>query len=140
MMNTIPDYVQGNLEVWAQDDRQSSTAPRVTKEQARIDWRKTAHVIHNQVRAFNPWPVASTSFRGDPLKIWRTEKTNRFTKNVEMLCHPGRTCQSGDGGIIVECGEGTFLLLRELQIAGRKRISAVEFRNGIRLLEGEVLE
>ena len=140
MMDTIPDYVRGDLEVWAQDDRQSSTAPRITKKQARIDWRETAHVIHNQVRALNPWPVALTSFRGGILKVWRTEKTNRPPENVEILRHPGRTCRSGDGGIIVECGKGTFLLLKELQIAGRKRISAAEFRNGIRLLEGEILE
>jgi len=107
-------------------------ARKIDKAETTIDWRGEALAIERQVRAFNPAPVARTTWRGDPLMIWRAQSSE----------HPdavaGRVIDSGAKGIVVGCGEGALRLL-ELQRAGGKRLSAADFLRGCSLQAGETL-
>jgi methionyl-tRNA formyltransferase len=108
-----------------QDPAQATYAPLLVKEDGLIDWSRPAAAIHNQVRGLQPWPGAYTTFRGQPLQIWRTRVV---PPSSASSLRPW----------IVPCGEGALELL-EVQLQGRKRISAADFANGQRLTENDKL-
>jgi methionyl-tRNA formyltransferase len=115
-----------------QDDAQATYAPILKKEDGAISWDWSASAIHNRVRGLVPWPGAHTRFRGQLLHIWRArvaDGRSAFPPG-QVLAGPGFRVASGDGGIIE---------LLEVQIEGRKRMSAEAFANGQRLRENETL-
>jgi methionyl-tRNA formyltransferase len=117
-----------------QDENQVTWAPRITKDLAMISWEKNSLAIHNQIRAMNPWPGASTDFRGERLLIWRSflvEANSNFNQS------PGTFWGVSDNGIRVQCGEGTALDIMELQAPAKKRVSGREFANGMHVQAGE---
>ncbi|HTT36711.1 MAG TPA: methionyl-tRNA formyltransferase [Burkholderiales bacterium] len=107
-------------------------ARKIEKSEALIDWRLDAVSIDRQVRAFNPVPVANTTWRGEPLRIWsaRVEEHPRP--------EPGRIMEVSAQSVIVGCGHGA-LALRELQRAGGKRLPAADFLRGSWMDPGEML-
>jgi len=133
LIDTIPKYVSGTLLPYPQDSCLASYASRLQKEQAGIDWGKTAYDVHNQIRAFNPWPVASSTLRGQALKIWRSS----VGSSSQSAAGPGQILNIDRQGITVACGEATSLLLEELQLAGRNRNQAFDLANGLKLKVGE---
>jgi methionyl-tRNA formyltransferase len=135
LLETIPKYESGALVPYPQDERLASFAPRITKEQAPVDWEKPASLIHNQVRAFNPWPVASSALRGQVVKIWRSLVAPPSTSGGT----PGQIVSIDREGVTVRCGESTNVLLTELQLAGRNRHRASDLANGLQLKTGERL-
>ena len=107
-------------------------APRVTREQGRIDWQPPAEEIERLVRAFAPAPSAFTTWDGKVLKVHRAR-----------LAHgtggpPGRVLAAGPGGVVVAAGTGALALL-ELQLEGRRRLGVAEFLAGQRLSPGACL-
>ena len=92
---------------------------------------QTAESIHNLVRGFQPWPGAHTTFRGQMLHVWRSRVTGSGDRAA-----PGRIASVKP--LAVTCGEGGLELL-DVQLEGRKRISAADFANGQRLIENEIL-
>ncbi len=115
-----------------QDSAQATHAPILKKEDGAIDWTRRAQAVHNRVRGLQPWPGAYTTFRGQTLNIWKS----LVTPGVLPAASPGRI--AGIKPLLVACGEG-LLELQEVQIEGRKRISAVDFANGQRLTQNEFL-
>jgi methionyl-tRNA formyltransferase len=121
-----------------QDSAQATYAPILKKEDGLIDWRQSAHAIHNLVRGLQPWPGAYTAFRGQTLNIWKSGA------GLPACALPPRETSDLPGGIrsikplLIACGAG-FLELHEVQLEGRKRISAADFANGQRLSENEAL-
>ena len=109
------------------------SAPLLKKEDGMIDWGKPALSIHNQVRGLQPWPGAQTDFRGGTLHLW---KTRMHGAAVTAGRAPGRFVSMKP--LMVACGEGALELL-EVQLEGRKRISAADFANGQRLTENDRL-
>jgi len=107
-------------------------ANKVEKREAMIDWSREAVQIERQVRAFNPVPVASTSLRGAPLRVWRASAV------PQRHDAPGRVIEAANTGILVACGSGA-LLLQELQRAGSKPLSAADFLRGVPVVCGEIL-
>jgi len=133
LLDTIPKYVSGELSPYPQDDCLASYAPRIGKEQAAVDWAKPAKTLHDQIRAFNPWPVATTSLRSDAVKIWRSS----VAEPAGAGSKPGEISGIDRQGITVQCGDSTSLLLTELQLAGRNRNRASDVANGLKLKVGE---
>jgi methionyl-tRNA formyltransferase len=120
----------GQIHAVPQSDQGVSYANKIEKHEAIIDWCHPAMLIERQVRAFNPSPVTSTSWRGERLRVWRA-------RAVQEDGTPGRI-EGTDGGILVGCGSGT-LLIQELQRAGGKPMSAADFLRGVVLAPGEIL-
>jgi len=120
------------LEASPQDDSAASYAPKLAREDARIDWTGEAAVIDRAVRAFDPVPGAQTSLDGAPLKIWKCAALpGRFGA-------PGTVVEAGPNGIVIACGEGA-LLVGALQRAGGRRMDASAFLAGHRLAIGSRL-
>ena len=101
-------------------------AAKISKTEARIDWRAAAAVISRQVRAFNPWPVAETLFAGEPLRIH-----DAYVPQVGVgaaAAAPGAWLGLDGDALRVACGAGELWVTR-LQRAGRKVVAAREFAN-----------
>ena len=99
-----------------------SYAHKIEKAEAAIDWRLPAAVIERRLRAFDPFPGASSVLAGETIKVWRA-----------LPCagsgRPGEVLAVGEAGVEVACGEGA-LLLTELQRAGGKRLPAAAYLSG----------
>jgi methionyl-tRNA formyltransferase len=116
-----------------QDPAQATWAPLLKKEDGAIDWSQPAASIHNRIRGLQPWPGAQTSFRGVPLHIWKSRVSG---KGRPEACPTGSIISTKP--LLVATGDGALELL-EVQLEGRKRISAADFVNGQRITENEVL-
>ncbi len=116
-----------------QNNAEATLAPILSKLDSVIDFTWPAQKIHNRARGFYPWPGVATTFRDQPLRLWQTRVHNEF-KNSQ----PGQIV-SAKGPLLVACSDGSILELLEVQQEGRKRLSGVDFRNGLRINENETL-
>jgi methionyl-tRNA formyltransferase len=113
-----------------QDEAAATYTRQIKKEDALIDWSSDAAVIERMTRAYDPWPVARTTLKGEPLMIWRA-RADTATTSAES---PGSVVALKPVPV-VQCGSGRLALL-EVQAAGRKRMSASDFFNGRRIAIG----
>jgi len=103
------------------------------KSESTINWQQSAEAISKQIRAFNPFPVASSSFRGEVCKIWYA--TNRPVASAFSNAKSGEIVALG-AQLTVACGEG-LLDIAELQMPGGKRQTAQQFIQGRHVQLGE---
>lgn len=127
---------QGDLTPQKQDHSQSCYAPLISKEMGAIDFSQTAVRIDRLIRGLTPWPSAYTGLRGRQLKIWKA--VPEAEKDVSGHV-PGEILSVEKDSVTVAAGEGAIRLL-ELQMEGKKRMSAHDFLLGVRLEPGEVLK
>ena len=147
MVDTLLGLDQGSIQSIPQDHQQATYAPLIRKEDYGLDWTREAIALHNQVRGF--YPNCMTTFRDQPLKIIATVPLNgdRASLPPELQQYEGLDSPDAPGtvvellknqGAIVQTGEGR-LLLKEVQMAGKRSQSGWDFVNGTRLQVGEVL-
>jgi methionyl-tRNA formyltransferase len=113
----------------------ASLAPRLHKEQGRIDWADGADSIDRLVRAFTPWPGAFTFFCGQRLIIRSGSPQTPPSPPVQ----PGRVAALRREGIVVGCGGGSAYLIERLQRENKKEMAAADFLRGTRIEVGERL-
>jgi methionyl-tRNA formyltransferase len=104
-----------------QDNTRVTYAPKLKREDGRIDWSEPADVIERKIRAFNPWPGAFTKLDGANLKIFSASI-------VDLSGKPGEILGSGRE-LVIAAGERA-LSLEEVQLEGKRRMSATEFLRG----------
>ena len=97
-------------------------AEKIGKAEAQLDWSLPAEVLHRKIRAFNPFPGASTLAEGEALKIWQAQL-------ADGAGAPGDVLAADADGVRIACGSGA-LLATQLQAAGGKRLAAREFLAG----------
>ena len=111
-------------------------AHKIEKAESEIDWSLPAHVIGQRIRAFDPFPGASTALQGEAIKVWGYEIDSCSRLSNERC---GQILASGPEGVTVACGEGGALRLTTLQRAGGKRLPVADFLRGFPLPVGQVL-
>ncbi len=138
LLDTLIKWENREITPIPQDDREASYAPLIKKTDYVLDWSKSAIALHNQIRGF--FPNCTTTFRGQFLKILASvpqetiDSTQFPNPNV-----PGTIVDIVKGtGAAIQTGSG-ILLLKEVQLAGKKPQSGGDFVNGNRLTVGEVL-
>jgi methionyl-tRNA formyltransferase len=136
IVETLCALERGNLAPRPQKQADASYAPRLKREDGRIDWKLTAQQIDCRIRGFAPWPGAFTSFRGQLCHIWGRPAPSPGSAPSAPAAGPG-TILAGGTDLDIACGSGTILRIEAVQLEGRKRISAREFMNGARLASGE---
>ncbi len=124
---------EGTATLTAQDEGQVTYVKQINKEDAQIDWSRSAQEIDRMVRAYVPWPVAYTSLDGKQLRLFKTKvlADSHGGKPGEVV-HVGRT------SLEVACGEGSLSLL-EVQVQGKKPMPVASFLNGARLSPGQMV-
>ncbi|MBL7183319.1 MAG: methionyl-tRNA formyltransferase [Anaerolineae bacterium] len=133
MMDTLPRWLAAEIEPQPQDHSQATYCRIIAKEDGLIDWSHSAVEIWRRSRAYYPWPGAYTYWRGKLLKVLRADALPQWSGEGE----PGRV-MALDEGLAVATGEGA-LLLREVQLAGKRALSAQDFARGQRDFVGSVL-
>ena len=118
-----------------QDDSQATLAPKLTKAQGQIRWSMPAAQIARLVRATVPWPGAATTWRGQPLKVWRAAAGS---VQGASAAPPGTVVQVTADAVKVATGDGILEIL-DIQPAGRRRMSVKEFLAGHPIDVGERL-
>jgi methionyl-tRNA formyltransferase len=108
-------------------------AHKIEKAEGRIDWSLDAAAIVRRIRAFDPFPGASTEAGGETIKCWAAQQRPRAVDAA-----PGTVLAADADGIAVAAGEGT-VVLTELQRAGGKRLPAADFLRGFALQRGQRL-
>jgi methionyl-tRNA formyltransferase len=137
MAETLRGLAAGTLAAQPQDHSQASLAPMLKKEDGRIDWQLSAHQIYNRMRGFAPWPGAYTDFRGQTCKLWGEPVTPPNNLPASKDNSPPGTLLTAADELYVCCGSQSLLRVLFVQLEGRKRISAAEFRSGFRLTTHE---
>ncbi|UCB57620.1 MAG: methionyl-tRNA formyltransferase [Candidatus Omnitrophota bacterium] len=117
-----------------QDEARSSFAPKLKKKDGLINWKNEAFKIHNQIRGMQPWPCAFTYLDKKLLKIWQSEvvKGKRGNQCGEI------TEIDAKRGILVQTGKDN-ILITNLQLEGKRRMSALEFIAGHKIKTGQKL-
>lgn len=131
MIETLNELQAGSIHPRAQDDSQATLAPILKKEDGIIDFSRSADEIFNRLRGFQPWPGASTKFRGKNLQIARALPGNENVPQSELLIAGTR--------LLAGCGGNTSLELLEVQLEGKNRSTARDFIHGYRPKSGEKL-
>lgn len=153
LLETLLKLEVQEIEATAQDDSQATYAPLIQNSDYQIDWSRSAMDIHNQIRGF--FPNCVTSFRGQSLKVMATvpmgaeywselppelkKLEKSWSSESEVSGSVGEVVKLIKGlGPVLQTGAG-WLLLWQVQLAGKKAVSGWDFANGTRLAVGEVL-
>lgn len=132
LLDSIPAYLQGKISPRPQDQAQATMTRLVAKEDGKIKWDTSATYIERMVRAYQPWPSAFTTYRGEQLKILSAAVLDHHAPEI-----PGTVLQIGKD-IGVATGK-KILLLHQVQLAGKRAMSAGEFARGQREFVGSHL-
>lgn len=130
----LPLLEKGKLTPEKQDDSQSCYAPLIEKNMGEIDFSKTAAEVDRLIRGMTPWPSAYTGCRGRQLKIWKAVPDTEKDVSGHV---PGEILSVEKDSVTVATGKGA-LRLSELQIEGKKRMTAHDFLLGVKLEPGEI--
>jgi methionyl-tRNA formyltransferase len=121
LLESLRTLAKGSAPPIPQDDALVTYAPRLKREDGRIDWSEPAEIIERKIRAFNPWPGAFMKINGRSLKI--------FSASVADLSgEPGEILRS-ENELVIAAGKDA-LSLREVQLEGKRRMSVSEFLRG----------
>jgi methionyl-tRNA formyltransferase len=128
LVEELPRFLRGELSATAQPSEGMTYAPMIKKEDGALDFRKPAAELERRMRAFTPWPGCFTRFSDALLKVHRAEVAMGDGE-------PGQILTADAEGIEVACGEGSLNLL-EVQLEGKRRMSAEDFLHGRMLMPG----
>ena len=136
LIKTLNKLKKGTLTPIKQNDSEASYAALIDKTMAEIDWNKTSQEIHNLVRGTNPWPVAYTFFKGNRIKIFRTQLIKDYVTDQEAV--PGTILQVSNEGIFAKTADGV-ILIKEIQMDSSKRMEVKEFIKGHKIEDGIIM-
>lgn len=132
LVRAIEAIARGEARPEKQDDAAATLAPILKKEDGLISWPRTAAEIYNRYRGFTPWPGSYTYFRGQQFNILDARPSG-FESIAEA------TLRFENRRVVVGCGRNSALELLEVQLAGKKRMSAADFANGYKFSGDEFL-
>lgn len=133
LKETIDLIDKGKAPRIPQNHEEFTYAPIMSKALGQIDFSKSARDIHNLVRGVNPWPSAYTTYKGQTMKVWKTKVLNETSDK-----HPGTILKVDKEGIRVSTNDN-ILLIKEIQMPGKKRVLVEEYIKGNNIETGEVL-
>ena len=124
LAETLPRWLAGEITPQAQDPALATLCRPLRKEQGVIDWTQPAIQIERAVRAFNPWPAATTTWSGVGLKVLEAAAEPDLGAD-----QPPGTVVTADGRVLVSTGAG-LLRLERVQLAGRSAMAVSDFLRG----------
>ena len=136
LLDTLPSIIDGSNKRVAQDESEVTYGFNISREDEKIDFKKTKKKIVNQVRGLNSWPGAYCIFDDKIIKVWECYRTD----NIYDRALPGEITALYPDGFGVKCGNGEVVFTL-IQLEGKKKVSASNFINGYHgQLVGKVLK
>ena len=160
LVKIIPDYISGKIKPVEQEHEKATLTKIIKKEDGRIDWSKSADEIERMIRAYYPWPTAWTQVNLPPTpRLRRAGKsparnathsvTGGKISNLKIIeadvleinnnDNFGEVFLTQNNKLAIKCGKNA-LIIKKLQLEGRKILSAKEFLNGHQNFIGNILE
>ena len=133
LIETLVALEKGELKPEKQDDSHSTYASMLDKTMSPVDWSKNAREVHNHIRGLDPWPVAQTVLEGKNLKLFCSELIENQGSGL-----PG-SVKILKKGLLVYCGDGNPVFIKEVQYEGKKRMDASDFFRGHPIADGTIL-
>lgn len=133
-IQTLDSIKDNKYTLTPQDENKVDFAPKLKKENGLIDWDKPAEEIRNLIRGCLGWPIAFTYYKKKLIRVFESEVLLSGSQAVS----PGRITEVSNAGIIIETAKNN-LLIKELQLEGKRVMSAKEFSLGHKLTAGEKL-
>jgi methionyl-tRNA formyltransferase len=137
LSETLPRVGRGEINPEPQDDTRATYAPMLKRDDGLIDWQRGAREIANRTRAFQPWPGAYTFLQGSRLTIWRAKEVSLESRDSHPPGKPGTIARIDESGVMLWCAGQTLLRVVEMQLEGKRRLSARDVTNGLRLAVGD---
>ena len=125
LVKTLRGIEDGTAPRIPQDHSKASYVTMLDKSLSPIDWNKDARGVIKWIYGMQPWPAATAEFDGTVYKIFSAAYTDKHTDKA-----PGSVVSTGNNGIEVACGDGSTIMIKELQTPGKKRMSAADFLRG----------
>ena len=133
VLQTVRLIELGKAQPRVQDNSLASPAPKIFKNDCRIDWKKASQQVHDFIRGLSPYPASWTTHKGKTIKMYRTKITETQSKAA------GIVLQRTNDTLLVGTGNGTVSIL-EIQQEGKRRLSVEEFLRGYAIEAGELFE
>jgi methionyl-tRNA formyltransferase len=138
IVEALPLLEEGKLVPKKQDASLSCYASLIKKSMGELDFTKSAAELDRLIRGLTPWPSAYTFYKGKQLKIWKAQPADEDIEEQGKALRPGAVLKVDKTSILVAAGEGSLKIL-ELQLEGKKRMSARDFLLGVKVTPGEIL-
>ena len=133
VLQTVRLIELGKVQTRLQDDTLTSPAPKIFKNDCRIDWNKTSKEIHNLIRGLSPYPSAWTTHNGKMIKIFRSQIIDHQTDQAgAVLLH------SADA-LVIGTGTGA-IAIQDIQQEGKRKMGIGEFLRGYAIQVGDRFE
>jgi methionyl-tRNA formyltransferase len=133
LVETLAGLEAGTITPQKQDDARATLAPLLTRDDGRVDPMRTAKSIYDRWRGFQPWPGAWTTVRGKKLTLHRLSIVRS-----EVSGEPGVFRITG-GSLFFAAGDGGVLEVLELQMEGKRRMTAADLLRGHGIVDGDRL-
>jgi methionyl-tRNA formyltransferase len=133
VLQTVQMIESGKVNPQSQNDNLATPAPKIFKNNCRIQWSASAQNIHNFIRGLSPHPAAWTTHKGKAIKLFKTSIVEKHS------AQPGILLQRTTDSFIVGTGENALAIL-EIQQEGRKKMTIAEFLRGYHIEVGDLLE
>ncbi|QSX08747.1 methionyl-tRNA formyltransferase [Alkalibacter rhizosphaerae] len=124
LLETLFKFKNSEITPLPQVDEDATISPMIYRETGRVDWKDPAKKIHDQIRGTTPYPGAFTTMGEQRIKLFSSELMDE-----EAVGEPGEIVAMDPSGIVVQTGRGT-LLIREIQVPGKKRLPVAEYLKG----------
>lgn len=122
LLEAVNDIAAGRAEGEPQNHALASPAPKLFKENTRVDFNRSVQEVHNKIRGLNPFPVAWCTYNGKKMNLYDSRP------GPQIKLGPGKL-YALDNALLVGCKDGT-IEIRELQLPGTKKLRGGEFING----------
>lgn len=130
LLESLPQYLLGNLKPVAQDETKVTFSPNISPEEEKIDWTKSAREIFNHIRSLAPHPVAHTFLNGARFKIEAVEIVEKNTVSTDNIPKPGEIVEKAKKRLLVATKNG-FVSLKVVQPQGKPQMSIESYLNGL---------
>lgn len=134
LVKTLEAAEKGELKPVKQDNSRATHVSMISKAFGEMDFNRPAAELERLIRGLNPWPSTYTMLNGKTFKIWDAD----VCSDMDKAAVAGAVTKSDKNQLVVKCGEDS-LLLKEVQLEGKKRMKIEDFLRGSTVEEGIVL-
>jgi methionyl-tRNA formyltransferase len=133
VLQTVRLIEMGKAQPRKQDNTLACPAPKIFKQDCRINWYASSQQVHNFIRGLSPHPASWTTLGGRIIKVYRSSLGEAQTSE------PGRILLRTNDSLLIGTGNGAISIL-ELQQEGKRRLDIEEFLRGYKIKEGDLFE